>query len=761
MGGADSGTFVDARWHPLGDKHFIALTTRELQLYELSEATGAELLQQYALPTQNIRGRPVAACFGAARTWELFTVFILYDTGAVYYICPVLPVGCVLPFADWRELVLDARAAMNDKDVLPAVADAFSVTHSWLQEHFPKDAGSMLRCIKPEWSSQFPSVKGASGGRWLFTPCVQGPLAVEEVSPPAAAAASTSSPAAAVMDAPAVDLECAPVSASAYPMLYVLRENGFVHALAAVEPVLPSWSSTAVDALHAPATLVQPGMLLHVHPSHKGANLIESAADIRADMAAVLSAPWLRLPIASLELRSPVLEARAALDQGMGTYAGAPTTSTSATGRAVGGPVASSVRRALAVQVPYFCPVPAYDDKLLIGSRGDVHLIDMPWLKPLQQHIAPSVARADGTDAALGSAFGSALAPSQVCTMLSPGAGVDVVGIVCGSASAGAGRLGAVSGDALGDTVHAWLVPRGCAATVRVSATGRADELPGTVSVLNISSTLLLSSTLSAATEEAAAAAASSSGSGDSAVRERSMLDGLPEAGKELKPLIASVRTAGDAAAAARTAHASVSLNVDAAGASMEQVDAFTARAQAIGAQAIALGKLQAATNAHARALFVAVEKVNGRRATTLQDAEQMAVTTMRQHERVQRLVAFGENLRARSKVLLMALTLIPSQLSAPEREFSECMQASQRELQTVFLPTVAAMKARMDAVIAQREAASASRVVGRSVTVPATTVSDLAAAATAVQRDISSCELDMVDMRMALQRLREAVAEP
>lgn len=113
LGGLAHDAVIDAQFHPLSDAHVIVLSRDGLRIYDIREGGAVSPCAAWLFPPAALAGSvPVAFAFGAARGWELFAIFILTASGALYYVTPILPPGVLLPAADWHELRADLEAAL-------------------------------------------------------------------------------------------------------------------------------------------------------------------------------------------------------------------------------------------------------------------------------------------------------------------------------------------------------------------------------------------------------------------------------------------------------------------------------------------------------------------------------------------------------------------------------------------------------------------------------------------------------------------------
>lgn len=113
LGGLMPSSVIDAQFHPLSDTHVIVLSRDGLRAYDLRSTTSSPCAA-WLFPPGALHGSlPVAFSFGAARGWELFSIFVLTTSGSLYIATPILPPGILLPSADWQELRRDLEAALS------------------------------------------------------------------------------------------------------------------------------------------------------------------------------------------------------------------------------------------------------------------------------------------------------------------------------------------------------------------------------------------------------------------------------------------------------------------------------------------------------------------------------------------------------------------------------------------------------------------------------------------------------------------------
>ncbi|KAG0574793.1 hypothetical protein KC19_VG291700 [Ceratodon purpureus] len=106
---------LQVEWHPYSDTHLGVLSTDGvLRLFDLSldvEEAEQEYHLQAELPSRpgsHPLARAVSFAFGGEHLWDRFTVFILFNNGSIYVLCPIVPFGSMFNGAAIDELVKDA-----------------------------------------------------------------------------------------------------------------------------------------------------------------------------------------------------------------------------------------------------------------------------------------------------------------------------------------------------------------------------------------------------------------------------------------------------------------------------------------------------------------------------------------------------------------------------------------------------------------------------------------------------------------------------
>eukprot|EP00054_Salpingoeca_dolichothecata_P015799 m.91585 g.91585 ORF g.91585 m.91585 type:complete len:716 (-) comp21662_c0_seq6:110-2257(-) len=100
---AQSATVVEVKWHPLSVFHLVVLTTDGLlRLFDVREPRNAECFVRVAQDGHNQSASAVGQVaasfdFGSKYGWEMFSIYVLMDSGEVCCFCPVVPKRCVVP----------------------------------------------------------------------------------------------------------------------------------------------------------------------------------------------------------------------------------------------------------------------------------------------------------------------------------------------------------------------------------------------------------------------------------------------------------------------------------------------------------------------------------------------------------------------------------------------------------------------------------------------------------------------------------------
>lgn len=214
------GHVIDARWHPLSDRHFCTLSSDEssTDAFRVWDASAlvrgmpcSGLVSELRFPPRSFLGAsPAGFAFGCKdRGWEALTVFILSTDGGIFSLCPVLPPGVGLLKRDVRAL----RSALE-------LRVHTSASRAWIDECFHDDkAGGDDYCVyAPRGFKQSPTL--------------QGPI---RVFPEAAVAPRATGYA---------DLSAVPASASpSRPALALLANDGRLAVIVGADAVGPSFST--------------------------------------------------------------------------------------------------------------------------------------------------------------------------------------------------------------------------------------------------------------------------------------------------------------------------------------------------------------------------------------------------------------------------------------------------------------------------------------------------------------------------------------
>src|SRR4051794_19858676 len=113
---------VDVRWHPLSDHHLVVLTEDAVRMFDAREGEGSLPTDEWLLPPGALPSPPSALACGNARGWELLALLVLCEDGSLFYVTPTLPTGCLLPAADWGELLAMADAAGAASTAAPSAS---------------------------------------------------------------------------------------------------------------------------------------------------------------------------------------------------------------------------------------------------------------------------------------------------------------------------------------------------------------------------------------------------------------------------------------------------------------------------------------------------------------------------------------------------------------------------------------------------------------------------------------------------------------
>lgn len=158
------GHVIDARWHPLSDRHFCTLSsddssTNAFRVWDASALMRgmpcSSLVSELRFPPHSFHGAsPTAFAYGCKdRGWEALTVFILSSDGGIFSLCPILPPGVGLLTRDVRAL----RSALE-------LRVQTSASRAWIDECFhaenDKGGGDEYVVYSPRGFKQSPTLQG-------------------------------------------------------------------------------------------------------------------------------------------------------------------------------------------------------------------------------------------------------------------------------------------------------------------------------------------------------------------------------------------------------------------------------------------------------------------------------------------------------------------------------------------------------------------------------------------------------------------------
>ena len=234
------GTVVKATFHSLSDYHIVALvkdnaSSSSLQVISILSPKGSP---PNSIPLGSTDF--VGFCFGNEYDWSFLTVFLLTKQGAVYFLCPVLPEGAIVPVTAVDALWLWLRETQNKAPQIEIFLNAAFAS--------PPSSSASTAFVRSGqgFSSSWRSDVAAKQYQSLFEaePYLQGPLAGIATSTSRGAGVS------------AVDI-CSPQMPRGAPVLIISYSNGSVsYAMPtpddAASFVSPCWTMVATANRPAP-----------------------------------------------------------------------------------------------------------------------------------------------------------------------------------------------------------------------------------------------------------------------------------------------------------------------------------------------------------------------------------------------------------------------------------------------------------------------------------------------------------------------------
>ncbi|KAG0465238.1 hypothetical protein HPP92_019402 [Vanilla planifolia] len=141
---------LQATWHPYSSNHIGVLSSDSVfRLFDLSsdlEQAEQEFYFQVEKPfgSQNMVSiYPIAFSFGGQLFWERFSMFILYNNGSLYILCPIVPFGSLCKWTFLKEIYEDAHAyELKSSD--SSVGRNLSLIITWLEATFPELADPQM-----------------------------------------------------------------------------------------------------------------------------------------------------------------------------------------------------------------------------------------------------------------------------------------------------------------------------------------------------------------------------------------------------------------------------------------------------------------------------------------------------------------------------------------------------------------------------------------------------------------------------------------
>ncbi|BBM97550.1 nuclear pore complex protein Nup88 [Marchantia polymorpha subsp. ruderalis] len=135
---------LQVAWHPYSDSHLGVLSSDGcFRLFDLSlNAESAE--QEYHLQPSSTKNpgfsslvRAISFSFGGEHLWDRFTVFVLYNDGSLYALCPIVPFGGMFNAAAVEELAKYAGQLGSMDSPGSTKSESSSLAAAWLEAVFP------------------------------------------------------------------------------------------------------------------------------------------------------------------------------------------------------------------------------------------------------------------------------------------------------------------------------------------------------------------------------------------------------------------------------------------------------------------------------------------------------------------------------------------------------------------------------------------------------------------------------------------------
>ncbi|XP_008233748.1 PREDICTED: nuclear pore complex protein NUP88 [Prunus mume] len=143
LSGSNIIRILQVSWHPNSDTHLGILSSDSVfRIFDLSSDLIQPEQEYYLQPVQPGRSRnatsicPVDFSFGSDHLWDLFSVFILFNDGSVYILCPIIPFGSAYKWESIVEIYNDAQTFGLKSSNSVAVSNS-NLAISWLEATFP------------------------------------------------------------------------------------------------------------------------------------------------------------------------------------------------------------------------------------------------------------------------------------------------------------------------------------------------------------------------------------------------------------------------------------------------------------------------------------------------------------------------------------------------------------------------------------------------------------------------------------------------
>lgn len=215
-------SIIKASFHSLSDYHIVALIKEESGTY-LKVLSILSLSTNSTSISLGLRTDFVSYCFGNEYDWSYLTVFLVAKDGKIFYLCPVLPEGAILPIT-----AVDALRLWDEEEKSRTPKMTSTYLNAAFSSASPSSSSSSTAFIRAGqgFRDTWKSEVAAKQYQTLFEaePLLQGPLIIKTST-----GATTTPPAAAIDPThalpTAVDI-CMPQMPRGAPVLIVSFSDG-------------------------------------------------------------------------------------------------------------------------------------------------------------------------------------------------------------------------------------------------------------------------------------------------------------------------------------------------------------------------------------------------------------------------------------------------------------------------------------------------------------------------------------------------------